>query len=115
GVPSLTSAQAIGHALRALGASRIALVSPYSQAVLGRARQYFESRYGLEVVAMEGFGATDSYAISTISADHATAAFTRIDRSEIEALVGPGANFPTMRFIAAWAQQCNKPTLTTNQ
>jgi len=46
GVPALTSAQAIGHAVRALGASRIALVSPYSQAVLGRARQYFESRYG---------------------------------------------------------------------
>src|SRR5215510_3103389 len=115
GVPALTSAQAIGHALRALGASRIALVSPYSQAVLGRARQYFESRYGVEVVAMEGFGATDSYAISTISADHATAAFTRVDRPEIEALVVPGGNFPTMRCIAAWEQQFQKPVITTNQ
>ena len=92
GVPSLTSAQAIGQAVRALGARRIALVSPYSQEVLGRARQYFESRYGVEVVAMEGFGTTDSYAISTISADHATAAFTRVDRPEIEALVVPGGN-----------------------
>jgi maleate cis-trans isomerase len=43
GGPSLTAAQAIGQAVRALGARRIALVSPYSQAVLGRARQYFES------------------------------------------------------------------------
>jgi len=115
GVPSLTSAQAIGQAVRALGASRIALVSPYSQAVLGRARQYFESRYGVEVVAMEGFGATDSYAISTISADHATAAFTRVDRPEVEALVVPGGNFPTMRAIAAWEQQFQKPVVTTNQ
>jgi maleate isomerase len=115
GVPSLTSAQAIGQAIRALGARRIALVSPYSQAVLDRARQYFESRYGLEVVAMEGFGATDSYAISTISADHATAAFTRVDRPEIEALVVPGGNFPTLRFIAAWEQQFQKPVVTTNQ
>ena len=115
GVPSLTSAQAIGHALRALGASRIALVSPYSQAVLGRARQYFESRYGVEVVAMEGFGATDSYTISTISANHATAAFTRLDRPEIEALVVPGGNFPTMRFIASCEQQFQKPVVSTNQ
>jgi maleate cis-trans isomerase len=115
GVPSLTSAHAIGQAVRALGASRIALVSPYSQAVLGRAQQYFERRYGIEVVAMEGFGATDSYAISTISADHATAAFTRIDRPEIEALVVPGGNFPTLRFIAAWEQQFQKPVVTTNQ
>jgi maleate cis-trans isomerase len=114
-VPSLTSAHAIGHALRALGASRIALVSPYSQDVLGRAQQYFASRYGVEVVAMEGFSATDSYAISTISADHATAAFTRVDRPEIEALVVPGGNFPTMRFIAAWEQQFQKPVVTTNQ
>ena len=115
GVPSLTSAQAIGHAVRALGARRIALVSPYSQDVLSRAQQYFERQYGVEVVAMEGFGATDSYAISTISADYATDAFTRIDRPEIEALVVPGGNFPTMRFIAAWEQQFQKPVVTTNQ
>jgi len=115
GVPSLTSAQALGQAVRALGARRIALVSPYSQAVLDRARQYFESRYGVEVVAMEGFGATDSYAISTISADHATDAFTRIDQPEIEALVVPGGNFPTMRSIATWEQQFHKPVVTTNQ
>jgi len=87
------------HVRHTIGARRIALVSPYSQDVLSRAQQYFESRYGVEVVAMEGFGATDSYAISTISADHATAAFTRVDRPEIEALVVPGGNFPTMRFL----------------
>jgi maleate isomerase len=115
GVPSLTSAHAIGHALQALGARRIALVSPYSQDVLDRARQYFARRYGVEVVAMDGFGATDSYAISTISADHATAAFSRIDRPEIEALVVPGGNFPTLRAIAAWEQQFQKPVVTTNQ
>jgi maleate isomerase len=115
GVPSLTSAEAIGQAVRALGARRIALVSPYSQEVLGRALGYFERRYGLEVMAMEGFGATDSYAIGALSADNATDAFTRIDRPEIEILVVPGGNFPTMRCIAAWEQQFHKPVITTNQ
>ena len=60
-------------------------------------------------------GATDSYAMSTISADHATASFTRVDRPEIEALVVPGGNFPTLRSIAAWEQQFHKPVVTTNQ
>lgn len=115
GVPCLTSAQAIGQAVRALGARRIALVSPYSQEVLARARHYFESRYGLAVMAMEGFSATDSYAISTISAEHATDAFRRIDQPEIEVLVVPGGNFPTMRSIATWEQQFQKPVITTNQ
>ncbi len=115
GVPSLTSAEAIGQAVRALSAKRIALVSPYSQEVLGRAQQYFETRYELEVVAMEGFGATDAYAIGTLSADHATEAFARIDRPEIEVLVVPGGNFPTMSLIAEWEQRFHKPVITTNQ
>jgi maleate cis-trans isomerase len=115
GVPSLTSAEAIGQAVRALGARRIALVSPYSEEVIGRAKRYFEMRYELEVVAMEGFGATDSYAIGSLSADNATNAFARIDQPEIEILVVPGGNFPTMKFIAGWEQQFRKPVITSNQ
>lgn len=115
GVPSLTSAEAIGQAVRALGARQIALVSPYSQEVLDRAQRYYARRYGLEIVAMEGFGATDAYAIGSLSADNATEAFARIDRPEIEILVVPGGNFPTMQFIAAWERQFRKPVVTTNQ
>jgi maleate isomerase len=114
GVPSLTSAEAIGQALQVCGLRRIALVSPYSEAVIGRAKRYFESRYGVEVVAMEGFGATDAYAIGALGPDNATEAFARIDRPEIEALVVPGGNFPTMRFVAGWEQRFGKPVITTN-
>jgi maleate cis-trans isomerase len=64
---------------------------------------------------MEGFGATDAYAIGTLSADHATAAFARIDRPEIDVLVVPGGNFPTMPCIAEWERQFRKPVITTNQ
>jgi len=38
GVPAITSADAMGRALRALGAKRIGLVSPYSEEVNARAR-----------------------------------------------------------------------------
>ena len=115
GVPALTSAEAIGEAVRALGASRIALVSPYSAQVIGRAKAYYETRYGLSVVAMEGFGATDAYAIGGLSANNATDAFVRIDRPDIEILVVPGGNFPTMRHIAGWERRFGKPVITTNQ
>src|SRR5215831_485561 len=54
GVPAITSAQAVGRALRALRARRIAIVSPYSDAVNNRAARYFETRYGLEAAALEG-------------------------------------------------------------
>lgn len=113
--PSLTSAEAVGRAAQALGARRIALASPYSQTVIERAKRYFELQHGLDIVAMEGFGATDSYAIGALGADNATAAFTRIDSPDIEALVVPGGNFPTMKFIAGWEAQFGKPVITTNQ
>jgi arylmalonate decarboxylase len=115
GVPAITSAQAIGRAVRALRARRIALVSPYSATVNERAARYFESKHGLETVALEGFGATDSYAIGQLGPENARNAFARIDRPEIEVFVVPGGNFPTMTSIAAWEQEFGKPVVTTNQ
>ncbi len=115
GVPAITSAQAIGLAVQALGARRIALVSPYSPPVIERAKRYYESKYGLEVVALEGFAATDSYMIGKLGPENARDAFARIDRPEIEVLVVPGGNFPTMSYVAAWEREFGKPVITTNQ
>src|SRR5438445_726268 len=66
GVPAITSAQAVGRAVRALGARRVAIVSPYSDAVNERAARYFKAKHGLDTVALEGFGATDAYAIGKL-------------------------------------------------
>src|SRR5262244_123278 len=115
GVPAITSAQAVGRAVRALGARRIAIVSPYSDEVNQRAGRYFASKHGLEAVALEGFGATDSYAIGQLGPENARNAFARIDRPEIEVFVVPGGNFPTMNSIAGWEREFNKPVVTTNQ
>lgn len=115
GVPSLTSAQAIGRALHALGTKRIAMATPYSEDAIQRATRYYETKYGITVVAAQSLGATDSYAIGKMDAGMAEAAFSRIDRPDIEALLVPGGNFPTMDRIAAWEQRFAKPVITTNQ
>jgi maleate cis-trans isomerase len=115
GVPAITSAQAVGRAVRALGARRIALVSPYSAAVNDRAARYFAEKHGLETVAREGFDATDSYAIGNLGPGNARIAFARIDQPQIEAFVVPGGNLPTLASIGAWEREFNKPVVTTNQ
>jgi maleate cis-trans isomerase len=115
GVAAITSAQAVGRAVRALGARRIAIVSPYSEAVNERAARYFAARHGLEAIALEGFGATDSYTIGQLGPENARAAFARIDRPAIDLFVVPGGNFPTMTSIAAWEEEFHKPVVTTNQ
>jgi maleate cis-trans isomerase len=115
GVPSLTSAQAIGRALKALGVSKVAMASPYSEEVIERARRYYETKYGVDTVAWESLGASDAYAIGKMDAGAAEAAFGRIDRPDIDALVVPGGNFPTMDRIADWERRFGKPVITTNQ
>ena len=115
GVPAITSAQAVGRAVRALGARRVAIVSPYSDAVNQAAARYLEVKHGLETIAVEGFGATDAYAIGQLGPQNARDAFARIDRPEIELFVVPGGNFPTLSSVAAWEQEFKKPVVTTNQ
>jgi maleate isomerase len=115
GVPAFTSAMAIGEAMGALGTRRVALVSPYSEPVNASAKRYFEAKYGLEVVALEGFAATDSYAIGKLGPEMARDAFARIDRPQIEAFIVPGGNFPTMASIPGWEREFGKPVVTTNQ
>jgi maleate isomerase len=115
GVPAITSAQAVGQALQALGVRRIAIVSPYSPPVIERARQYYETKYAMQVVALHSFDASDAYAIGQLGPENAHDAFVRIDRPEIEAFVVPGGSFPTMTFIAAWEREFGKPVVTTNQ
>ena len=115
GVPSTTSARAVGRALRALGARRIALVSPYSEEVNVRARRYFSAKHALEIAVVDGFAATDSYAIGHLGPENARDSFARIDRPDIDAFVVPGGNFATMSSIDAWEKQFGKPVVTTNQ
>ena len=115
GVPAFTSAMAIGEAMQALGARRVALVSPYSEEVNARARHYFEGKHGLKIAALEGFAAKDSYMIGKLGPENARDAFLRINRPEIEAFIVPGGNFPTMQSIPAWEREFNSPVITTNQ
>ena len=114
-VPAITSALAIGQAVQALGAQRIALVSPYSPTVIERAKIYYEQKFGLEVMALESFATTDAYMIGKLGPEHARDAFARIEKANIEAFVVPGGNFPTMAFVAEWERTFGKPVITTNQ
>jgi maleate isomerase len=115
GVPAVTSAEAIGEAVRALGFKRLGIVTPYSTAVIENAKRYYEMKYGLSVVGMEGFGATDAYAIGKLDANMAFEGLRRVDTPEIEVLVVPGGNFPTLPWIAPWERAFGKPVITTNQ
>lgn len=115
GVPAITSARAIGLAVRALGARRIALVAPFPIAVLELLSRHYKGKYGLEVVASESFSGTDSVVYPTLGQGMARDAIARTDRPEIEVFIVPGGNFPTMSFVSEWERAIGKPVITSNQ
>ncbi len=115
GAPAVTSAQAVGEAVRALGATRIAIASPYSQEVIERAGHYYATKFGLSVLGLHSFGAADAYMIGKLGPENARDAFRQLNRPEIDVLVVPGGNFPTMSFVPEWEREFGKPVITTNQ
>src|ERR1700724_1423480 len=60
-------------------------------------------------------GAGGDYQAELVGTGKAREAFQRIDRAEIEVLVVPGGNFPTMAFVPDWEREFGKPVITTNQ
>ncbi|MDR3531610.1 MAG: hypothetical protein P4L90_13785 [Rhodopila sp.] len=115
GVPAITSAKAIGLAVRAFGARRVALVAPFPVATIDRLGQHYVTKYGLEVVARKSFSGADSVAYPTLGPRLARDAITRSNRAEIDIFIVPGGNFPTMTFISDWERAAGKPVITTNQ
>ena len=105
-----TSAQPIGQATPGAGPTDC-LVSPYSQAVLDRARRYFESRYGVEVVAMEALARPTP--MPSVLSVRTTPPRVYPRPGPDRGLVVPGGNFPTLRAIAAWGSSF-RSVVTTN-
>jgi maleate cis-trans isomerase len=82
---------------------------------LERAKRHYENKYGLQVLALECFSGADFVHFASLGPEAARDAMARADRPEIEALVIPGGNFPTMRFVPDWERQFGKPVITANQ
>jgi maleate cis-trans isomerase len=115
GVPAITSARAIGLAVRALRVRRVALVAPYPIPVIDRLARHYTIKYGLTVVASESFSGSDSVAYPALGQELARDAILRTERPDIEVFIVPGGNFPTLPFIPDWEREVGKPVITTNQ
>jgi maleate isomerase len=116
GAPAATSGQLTGRAAKALGARRIAFLSPYSDAINELGRRYYERAHALQVVAVESYGQpASSAAVTPRRPAAATAALERADRPEVEAFIVAGGALPTLHLIDGWERKLGKPVITTNQ
>jgi maleate isomerase len=115
GVPVITAAQAIRMALAALGARRVALVSPYPEGLAAAGYRYWESA-GVEVVARVRVDPqlTDTHGIYEMTSDDALSALRGLERGTAEVMLLSGTGMPTLRALRIAAAELPIPVISSN-
>jgi maleate cis-trans isomerase len=111
GIPVAVSSAAVADALRALGAARVSLASPYAPWLNERLRQYLTAA-GFEVMAMQGL---DTQNHSAVTAERIEALIAEVDRPEAQAIFVSCSNFPTLGIIESMERKLGKPVVASNQ
>lgn len=111
GVPVAVSSAAVAEALRAFGAKRVSLASPYAPWLNERLRQYLIAA-GFEVMAMQGL---DTQNHSAVTAERIEALIGEVDRPQTQAIFVSCSNFPTLGIIESMERKLGKPIVASNQ
>lgn len=115
----MTTSAAIVDALKALGARRLSVATPYSDA-LNQHEKAFLAAHGFEVLAIAGLGIGESG-----PQDFVRIARTPLEtvRAHAQAVVAPGSealliactDFPTLPLISELEDRLGLPVVTSNQ
>jgi maleate isomerase len=109
---AVTASGALLVALRHLGVSRVAVVTPYTEDLTDGLRGYL-AEAGITVVATAGLGLTSE--IWTVPYETTADLVRDTDVEEAEAVFVSCTNLPTYDVIAVLEKDLGKPVLTANQ
>lgn len=108
GVDVTQGAQAAEAAFNAVGARRIALVTPYYPVIEKNAVAYFEGR-GFEVVHVEGLKCRSIIEVASQTPETLRAAVHKANESKPDAILQLGTNLPFGRLAAQLEEEIDKP------
>jgi maleate isomerase len=111
GAPALTAARAVLAALRHLGIQRLALGTPYPEAISEQAQVYWEAA-GLRVV---GFHRLASANIYDEPESQAAELARRADVPAAQAVLLSGTGLPTIGVLENLERELGKPVISSNQ
>jgi len=114
-IPVITAAQAIRAALKDLGCTSIALLSPYPEALAEAGYRYWEAA-GIRIVDRLRVdpALTDTHRIYELTSDDALAGLRRLNTSEADCLVASGTGMPTLRALRTLSAETELPILSSN-
>lgn len=118
GVPAVATAPAIVHALRALGARKIALATPYHDA-LNNHEIAFLAEHGIATLSASGLGigggGTHEYVnIARVPEETVLEHVRAADHPEAEAMLVSCTDFATLNFLPQLERELGKPVVSSN-
>lgn len=114
GIPVTTTTTACVNALRAIHAEKIALLTPYVDAVGERARVYF-SEAGFDIVAERHLGLDQDWAIGEVSPQEVYEEACLLDLPQVDSIFIGCTNLRTIAILDALERHVGKPVVTAIQ
>lgn len=114
GVPASSTSIGFVHAVRKLGANRVAVAATYPEAVAARFTAFLRST-GMEVVATHAAGVTGAAEAAGWGLDELKELAAAADRPEADAVLLPDTALHTVSHLPALEEFLGKPVLTANQ
>lgn len=114
GVPATTVTGALLAACRALGVGKVAIGSPYAEAIDDAERRFF-TEAGLEVLSSRGLGITDSFGLAAPEPQEIYELGRAVCDPAADALILTCANFRSHEVVAALEADLGRPVLTSTQ
>jgi len=114
GRPSTTAAVATVEALRAVGAIRVAVATPYRDSIQAYVRPFLEAM-GLSVVSTRNMNVQNSLELWRIPGDEVIDFARSVDTPDAQALCIVATDLPTAGIIQRLEDELGKPVVTTNQ
>lgn len=114
GLPVVTTARAMVLALQASGAKRVAVVTPYAEAVNRQLAAFLEEG-GIAVVRLETLGAADVEALGRITADEVKALALETMGGDCDALFIGCSQLPTRAILGELGAHFGRPALSSIQ
>ena len=114
GIPATTTTTAVLAALRAVGATRLAIATPYIDALNAIERRFF-AESGFQVAAIAGLSCATDAEIGRLEPAAVAALVARVDHAEADAIFVSCTNFHCLETIAELEARHAKPVVTSNQ
>jgi len=118
GITAVTTAQAIVHALHTLNVKKLAIATPYHDALNAHEQGFFED-IGFEVVKIMGLGYGENGPaefrnIARIEANAVSSLVSAVDRPDADAILISCTDLATLAVIDTLEAELGKPVISSN-